>query len=92
MNNEEVLASLANTLMQTRAELDAIRTIMIGALAVLAKNPEMQADLASSIRSAIDSDSAISLNTQMPDALLDQRMEWMKRLTPQPIQHIVWNQ
>lgn len=82
MEYEQIVDSLADTLMRTRAELDAMRTLFIAVLAEAAEDPSRTERLGQAIRKAIDGDAAVALNSQMSDEMLLQREQWMKRLTP----------
>lgn len=87
MDKEEIdiLASLAKTLASTRAELDGIRTAFIGVLAAISSDSEMQERLAKAIAASAEADSAQSLNSTMPDEMLQRREEWLNRLMPQQL-------
>lgn len=87
MDKEEmdILASLAKTLASTRMELDGIRTAFIGVLAAISSDPEMQERLAKAIAASAEADSAHSLNSPMPDEMLQRREDWLNRLMPQQL-------
>lgn len=82
---EQIVESLADTLVKTRAELDALRTLFIAVISEAAEDPSRAERLGQAIRRAIDGDAAVALNSQMSDALLLQREQWIQRLTPPQI-------
>lgn len=90
MNQEEIVASLADTLAKTRAELDALRTLFTCVLAEISEPPEKFPTLPYTIQQAIERDTAFVLNSQMPDQMLDLRTIWLHRLMTQRLQQRVW--
>lgn len=88
MNNEErdaVLESLADTLVKTRAELDALRIVTQAMLQALTAKGDLEPLLVAALHNCINADTAISLGSQMSDPLLADRTNWLKRLIPAPI-------
>ncbi len=79
---DDLITSLADTLMHTRAELDAMRTVVIGLLRGLADQPIDHAAIAGRIAGAIEGDEAASLNSLMNDQMLALREHWMTLLLP----------
>ena len=78
----QILFSLADTMSKTRDEIDAMRSILISVVNVLASNPTTQPVLVATLKAVIESDTAFSLGTVMTDAQIARREEWMKRLLP----------
>lgn len=79
---ERVVISLASTLELTRIELDALRVLFKGVLSAIAENPGQLPTLPAALRAAIAEDEARSLNTLMPDEMLQKRTEMQRVLMP----------
>lgn len=86
--DQQILYSLAKTMAETRAELDALRTVSIGVISVLAARPENVPLLVNAVRACIEADTATTLASNMTDEMLKMRSDWFERLLPAHI----WNQ
>lgn len=87
--DQQVLYSLAKTMAETRAELDALRTVCIGMVNALAANPANVQPLVTSVRQCIEADTAVSLASSMDDDMLKLRSDWYERLLPAHIWAVV---
>ena len=92
----KTLCALANvtrdmaTNMEARGtEQDALRTVLIGVLRMLAKHPELVAQTAAGIQMAIEGDFAAVQGSKMTDEALQQRADWIHRLLPEPLKSLV---
>lgn len=92
MTNEELIESLANTVLLTRLELDAVRTVLVGVLAHASRDPSLAADLANRISRAMDGDAAVMLHSPMTDQNLTRRIELMQKLMPPQLWQLVRQQ
>jgi hypothetical protein len=89
--DQKTLFILAKTMAETRAELDALRTVSIGVINVLAADSENSQALVASIRRCIEADTATSLASSMDDHMLKMRSDWYERQLPPHIWAAVKN-
>lgn len=84
MTEEEkkTLDSLAATLVHTRIEVDALRTLLIATTATLANNPETAYILKTMLRGGMEGDTAIVLATTMTDQMIQSRHDALLRMLP----------
>lgn len=85
MNEKEMQLMLdqqARMLKGIRAELDAIRTIVIGLLQGLSDDPTDSARIAAHIALAVEGDNAVSLMSPTTDDMLELRSRWLQTLLP----------
>lgn len=82
MTDQEILYSLANNMEATRFELDAVRTLLVAAVATISAHPELAKDFAERAQQAIDGDEGVMIATLLSDESLQKRVDWMLRLLP----------
>ena len=83
MNEQaRVIEQLADTLLKTRLELDAMRQVVIALAASAARDPAHLAAFRSELALAMERDTAIVLGTSLSDESLAKRREWIARLVP----------
>ncbi len=78
----ELLEQQAHMLTGMRAELDAMRTILIGLLRGLSNDPIDSAGIAAHIAAAVEGDHAVSLASPTSDHMLALRSRWLQALLP----------
>jgi hypothetical protein len=73
----------------TRAEIDAMRTVLVAAVSTINAHPVLRADFVSQIRAGKEADIAVALATSMTDEMLQQRAEWISRLLPPDLRKLI---
>ncbi|MFZ6761035.1 hypothetical protein ACO0K9_27860 [Undibacterium sp. Ji50W] len=87
--DQKVLYSLAQTMEMTRAELDGMRIVCQGVLNALATDSNNVPVLVAAINSCIEGDMAVAIASPMTDAMLQQRIDWVKRLLPPQVAALI---
>lgn len=83
------LKSVAETLKETRAEMDGMRSAVIGVLASLSADPQQQERLALAIAHAGHVMGEMGISTSMSDEMLHERERALRQLmTPQLAQRV----
>lgn len=85
----DVVRKLATAFSMTRAEIDAMRTVVVAAVATINAHPELRADFAARLQAAKEADVAASLASTMTDEMLQQRADWLRRLVPPELQGLM---
>ena len=91
----DLLLTLAETvqkmhiaLLQSQAQLEALRTVVIGVHTALYDDPAWCARITSALTGAIESDFCQALGSTYADDILRQRQQWLANLMPADI----WSQ
>ena len=83
MNEQErVIELLADTLLKTRLELDAMRQVVIALAASTTRNTEHLAVFRAELMAAMERDTAVTLASPLTDESLTRRKEWIAKLVP----------
>lgn len=80
--DQQILYSLAKTMADTREEVDAIRLVLISAIAVIDRNPGLSEDFADTLARVAAGEQEHALFTPMTDEQIAKRDEWIQRLVP----------
>lgn len=78
----EVLQKLAAAMSKTRAEIDAMRTILIAAISTISADPALREGFVARLQAAKDVDVAVCLASSMTDEMLQARDDWFHSLLP----------
>lgn len=84
--DQKTLYSLANTISLTRDEIDGMRVVIKAMAALLSKNPDLQRKFAEELKTASETEMAMSLNSPMSDAQLERRAAWIAKLVQPHVQ------
>lgn len=80
--DQQILYSLAKTMADTREEVDAIRLVLMSAIAVIDRNPGLSEDFADTLARVAAGEQEYALFTPMTDEQIAKRAEWIQRLVP----------
>lgn len=83
-----VLAKLAEAFSMTRAELDAMRT-MVAAVSTINASPVLRRECIARLQAAKDADTARALASPMTDEMLQRRLDWVYRLLPLELRPLI---
>ncbi|MCW0210616.1 hypothetical protein WHX56_17225 [Achromobacter veterisilvae] len=78
----DTVRKLANAVALSHAQLEALRTVVIGVHGALYGMPELQGRIEQSLGGSIEGDFAQALGTPQHDDALRQRQEWLSALIP----------
>ena len=78
----DALDKISQALSLTRAEMDGMRVVLIAALATISEDKTLGSRFASTLRVAREAEIAYCLSTPMSDEEMQQRIDWVDRLTP----------
>ncbi|KRC80547.1 hypothetical protein D3C87_366390 [compost metagenome] len=81
----QTVEKLAETLMKTYVEIEALRTVVIGLSTVLHDTPELQAAFVDSMSGAIEGNLVHGLGSPMTEDMLKIRDQWLSKLMADPI-------
>lgn len=81
----QTVEKLADTLMKTYVEIEALRTVVIGVSSVLHDTPELQAAFVDSMAGAIEGDIAQGLGSPMTEDMLKIRDQWLSKIMVEPM-------
>ncbi len=79
---QSILDQQAEMLTGMRAELDALRTLVIGLLRGLSDDPIDSERIGAHIAIAVEGDKAVSLASSQSDHMLALRSRWLQTLLP----------
>lgn len=82
LNLSQTVNELAERDFAMRAELEATRVLFQAAIATLQCDPVFANRLQDMLKSAVEADHIVSLNSAMDDKLILAREVWLKALTP----------
>ncbi|MFD4836549.1 hypothetical protein ACFWP0_03520 [Achromobacter sp. NPDC058515] len=76
----QTVEKLADTLMKTHIEIEALRTVVVGISAVLHDRPELQAAFVDSMSGAIEGNLVQGLGSPLTEDMLKMRDQWLSKL------------
>jgi secreted Zn-dependent insulinase-like peptidase len=84
MNHEDfdAIKKLTDAMALTRAEIDGTRAVLIAALATLSKDRDLSKAFTNALHAAREAELAYCLSSPMSDDEMQQRLDWIDRLTP----------
>jgi hypothetical protein len=85
----EVIEKLTTALSKTRAEIDAIRTILVAATSTISAAPMLRDGFVARLQVAKDADLAVCLSSSMTDEMLKERAEWFHSLLPADVRPFI---
>lgn len=81
----QTVEKLADTLMKTYVEVEAIRTVVVGINSILHDAPELQAAFVQSMSGAIEGNFVQGLGSPLTEDMLKIRDQWLSKLMVEPI-------
>jgi len=78
----EALGRLVNAFAHTRAEMDAMRTVLTAAVSTIGSHSELCETFTRRLRALKEADHAAGLASTASDDMLQRRIDWICRLVP----------
>lgn len=84
MNQQDLdaIQKLTDAMALTRAEIDGTRAVLIAALATISKDKNLSKAFTDALHAAREAELAYCLSSPMSDEEMQQRLDWIDRLTP----------
>ncbi|WP_251864108.1 hypothetical protein [Achromobacter sp. Marseille-Q4962] len=78
----ETVHKLAEIIAHNHAQLEALRTVMVGVHGALCGEPELRARIEESLAASLEGSYAMVLGTSLSDDILTLREQWLSALIP----------
>lgn len=85
----EIIRKLAAAFAMTRAEIDAMRTVVVAAVSTINTDKALRSQFIARLQAVKEADLAVSLGSAMTDDMLQQRADWLQRLLPPEVRELI---